>query len=287
MSYLNIDPCVPAVQQQPSSSGGIIIDCIETETSTSTVNQDVYVRYIDATSVSANQVACTTLILGGDDKTNVLNNVKASNSLETTVNSDLSVNGYVAALNLDVGGDTTTGTLSINLEGEVHSVMSRNSISATGSNTITLASSIPSWVNRVQVHLYKVTRNTTATRVMQLYFSDAVTSTYLIGEEGRINDTASGISYASTSTKIDLHASLSGWQADWPVTEIIEINYVGYVSGKHAYSVRINGMAPNYGNRWQTAGYHDITGSKWSFVNLYSGGTETFKDGIASVYYYM
>ena len=103
-SYIQIDPCVPAVVPSPGSNGGISLDCVSTKTVTSTVDQTVEERYIDAESVQANQVSCTNLIV---DEKYISNNVKniTADSSSTTINSDLNVTGKTSTQNLICLGD--------------------------------------------------------------------------------------------------------------------------------------------------------------------------------------
>ena len=103
-SYIQIDPCVPAVIPSPGSNGGISLDCVSTKTETSTVTQTVQARYINAVSIQANQVSCTDLIVDGKYISNNVKNITADSS-STTINSDLNVTGKTSTQNLICLGD--------------------------------------------------------------------------------------------------------------------------------------------------------------------------------------
>ena len=92
MSYIQIDPCVPAVVPSPGSNGGISLDCVSTKTVTSTVTQTVQARYIDAVSIQANQVSCTDLIVGGQDISTNTQHI-TSDATSTLIDSSLYVDG--------------------------------------------------------------------------------------------------------------------------------------------------------------------------------------------------
>lgn len=138
-----------------------------------TINQNVYTKNIDAVSVEADLVSCGVLTVNGQDIGAPLANITASGT-DTSVNGDLDVNGTLSVKNstssdiLIVNPETPSITTSANItaNGNININPSTALINYGSapiyptvtlfrgplySTTLTEVTSIPSWVNKIEI----------------------------------------------------------------------------------------------------------------------------------------